>query len=198
MTQTMTGWMKAIVLALMGMAFLWLPACSGGPVATARQDTPAITREVQDYRLGPGDKLRITVFGEPNLSGEFQVDGAGFVSMPLIGEIEARGRTVREMQRATEQKLAQGYLREPRVSAEVLNFRPFYILGEVNKPGEYPFTEGLTVLNAIATANGFTYRANQKVVLIKGAKDNQERRIDLTPTTPVMPGDTIRVLERYF
>ncbi len=192
--------LPALGLMLMG---LFLAACASAPPApTIRGPEPtgpaAQMRQITEYRLGSGDAIRLSVFNEPELTGEYQVNGAGFVSVPLIGEVQAAGRTVREFQRAVEDALKSGYLREPRVSAEVLNFRPYYILGEVVKPGEYPYTEGLTVMNAIATAEGFSYRANQRVIVIKGARDLTETRIELSPSTPVQPGDTIRVLERFF
>ena len=183
-------------------ALVMITACETAPLIgagqTASTDSSMRSRDVGEYRLGPADEMRITVFGEANLSGEYIVDGEGTVSFPLIGEIVAKGRTVREFQREVERRLAEGYIREPSVSAEVLNFRPYYILGEVNRPGEYPFTNRLTVMNAIATAEGFTYRANKKIVILKGADETSEVRVDLTPTTRVMPGDTIRVLERLF
>ena len=151
-----------------------------------------------EYRLSNADRLRVTVFGEPELSGEFVVDGQGFLSLPLIGDVNVEGMTVREFQRLAEERFGDGYLREPRVSAEVVNYRPFYILGEVARPGEYPYTNGLTVMNAIATAEGFTYRANKRFVLIKGAEVDEEIRVELKPTLKVQPGDTIRVVERFF
>ncbi|WP_233353230.1 polysaccharide biosynthesis/export family protein [Henriciella mobilis] len=155
-------------------------------------------RVVTEYRLSNADRLRVTVFGEPELSGEFVVDGQGFLSLPLIGDVNVEGMTVREFQRLAEERFGDGYLREPRVSAEVVNYRPFYILGEVARPGEYPYTNGLTVMNAIATAEGFTYRANKRFVLIKGAEVDEEIRVELKPTLKVQPGDTIRVVERFF
>ena len=155
-------------------------------------------RVVTEYRLSNADRLRVTVFGEPELSGEFVVDGQGFLSLPLIGDVNVEGMTVREFQRLAEERFGDGYLREPRVSAEVVNYRPFYILGEVARPGEYPYTNGLTVMNAIATAEGFTYRANKRYVLIKGAEVDEEIRVELKPTLKVQPGDTIRVVERFF
>jgi len=156
------------------------------------------TREVAEYVLGPGDKIRVIVFAEDNLSGEFVVDGAGSISMPLIGEVRANGKSIRELQRSVETSLLQGYLNDPKVSAEVLNFRPYYILGEVEESGEYPFSTGLTVVNAVATAGGFTYRANTRAVYIKRAGDSKEVQYILTTTTPVQPGDTIRIIERRF
>lgn len=151
-----------------------------------------------DYRLGPGDKIRVIVFGEESLSGQFVVAGNGKVALPLIGEISAQNLSVPEFQEAVVAALSQGYLREPRVSAEVLTYRPFYILGEVNKPGEYPYSNGLTVLNAVATAGGFTYRAQTKKVYIRRHADVAEKAYPLAPETRVAPGDTIRVVERFF
>ncbi len=155
-------------------------------------------REVSEYRLGSGDRLRVIVFGEDALSGEYTVDGSGAVSLPLIGEVRAGGLTLREFQRAAESSLSEGYLNDPRVSAEVMNFRPYYIMGEVREPGEYPFTSGLTVVNAVATAGGFSYRANTRRVFIKRAGAAQEEEFPLTVSTPVQPGDTIRIGERFF
>lgn len=161
-----------------------------GPAASARAD--------RDYRLGAGDQLRVTVFGEPDLSGDFEVSGAGEVSMPLVGTVSVEGMTVREFQDDVERRLGNGYLNNPRVSAEVTNYRPYYILGEVNQPGEYPYSNGLTVMNAVATAQGFTYRANKRVVFIRAAGREEERKVELTSSTPVRPGDTIRIGERIF
>lgn len=152
-----------------------------------------------DYRLGAGDKLRIIVFGEDSLTGEFLVPGgSGTIAFPLIGDVQAGGLTVGQLQTEVETKLKDGYLKDPHVSIEVLNYRPFYILGEVTKPGEYPYTNRLTVLNAVATANGFTYRADTRHVFIKRADEPSEREYPLTTTTVVEPGDTIRIKERFF
>jgi len=151
-----------------------------------------------EYRVGPGDRIRIIVFGQQDLGGEFQLDGTGVVSLPLIGQVVVSDKTVRELESAVADRLRDGYLSDPRVSAEVLNFRPFYILGEVNRPGEYPFTDGLTVMKAVATAQGYTYRANQKRVFIKRAHETEERAVSLEAATTVGPGDTIRIPERFF
>ncbi len=151
-----------------------------------------------EYRLGSGDQVKVTVFNEPSLSGLFAVDGQGVISMSLIGEVTAKNLTVRELQREIETKLRNGYLREPQVSAEVANFRPYYILGEVNRPGEYPYQSGLTVMNAIASAGDFTYRADRRRIAVKSKDGVEERVIQLSPTTTVQPGDTIRIRERFF
>lgn len=151
-----------------------------------------------EYRLGSGDKIRLIIFGEPDLSGEFTISGDGMVSLPLIKEVRAAGQTATQLQVNVENAFKEGYLKDPRVSIEVLSFRPFYILGEVNKPGEYPYSNGITVVNAVALASGYTYRANQKKVLIRHAGATAEEEVPLTTTTMVAPGDTIRIAERYF
>lgn len=169
---------------------------SGARVAMAQQ--PAVEEQAPEYRLDSGDKLRVITFGEEALTGEFQVGGAGMVALPLIGEIKAKGLTLSEFRVSVEVALKQGFLRDPKVSVEVMNYRPFYILGEVEKPGEYPYTSGLTVLRAVATAEGFTYRANTKKVYIKRGNGLREEEVPLTAGTPVSPGDTIRIGERFF
>lgn len=151
-----------------------------------------------DYRLGVADKVRIIVFDEPSLSGEFLVNANGSLSMPLIGDVPVAGFTASAVTESIRKRLADGFLKDPQVSIDVLTFRPFYILGEVNKPGEYPYSSGLTVFNAVATAQGFTYRANKKRVLVKHAGATEETKEKLTPDLQVRPGDTIRIQERLF
>jgi len=153
---------------------------------------------VYNYHLGSGDKIKITIFGEPDLSGTFAVSGEGKVSVPLVGDIQAAGLTAPELQAALQTAYQQGYLKDPKVNVEVLNFRPFYILGEVKLPGEYPYDNGMTVVKAVALAQGFTYRADQKHVYIKHLNTLKEDQVPLTSTQPVEPGDTIRIAERYF
>ncbi len=169
------------------------------PVATASLSAPVGPDEVgADYILGSADKIRITVFGEPSLTGEYFVSSSGKVSLPLAGEVQAAGLTLRDFHDHVVQSLKDGYLKDPKVSLEVLTFRPFYILGEVSKPGQYPYTSGLTVFNAVATAGGFTYRANTRKVLIKRASESAEREVPLSADTTIAPGDTIRIPERFF
>ncbi|HBH90058.1 polysaccharide biosynthesis/export family protein [Ponticaulis sp.] len=191
-------WVQMFLSLLVGATLL--ASCETGQLTQQSQsDYDALEgRVVEEYHLGSGDQIRIIVFGEEELSGEFVVDGSGFISLPLIGEVMARGKTIREFQRSMEAALREGYLNDPRVSAEVLNFRPFYILGEVEESGEYPYSDGLTVLNAVATAGGFTYRANTRFVFIKRSGAANEVQYPLTATTPVQPGDTIRIAERFF
>jgi polysaccharide export outer membrane protein len=187
-----------ILIALGALiAFTLVTACQSTPVA-APAGTAGERPAAGEYRLGNDDQIRVTVFGHDDLSGQFNVTSNGTVSLPLIGDVTAAGLTISEFIDRTQEKLAAGYLKEPRVSAEVLNFRPYYILGEVNQPGEYPYSTDLTVLKAIATAGGYTYRANKREVMIKGLDDTAERKILLTPNTDLQPGDTVRILERFF
>jgi len=176
---------------------LVLGTLSAAP-ARAQQPPPPAAAQDGDYLLGSSDKVRVTVYGEPTLSGEFFVTGSGVVSLPLIGEVKAAGLSLSQFQQAVQASLSDGYLKDPRVSAEVLTFRPFYILGEVSKPGTYPYTSGLTVMNAVATAGGYTYRADKKQVFVKRNGATEEQKLTLDPTVTVAPGDTIRIGERFF
>jgi polysaccharide export outer membrane protein len=177
-----------------------IPSAAAPPADSSSQPTVGEPAVIQDagYVLGSGDKIRVITFGEDSLTGEFFVGSQGQVSLPLIGDIKAGGLTIAQFTEQVTKALANGFLKEPRVSVEVLDYRPFYILGEVNKPGEYPYINGLTVMNAVATAGGFTYRANTRTVFIKGGAGSMERKIHLLSNTPVHPGDTIRIGERFF
>ena len=180
---------------------LLLAACgsTGGQTVGAREAAPdALTQMASAYQLGSSDRLRVTVFGHPDLSGEFEVDGTGSISLPLIGQKTAIGLSTAQLETSITETLAAGYILDPRVSVEVINYRPFYILGEVGQPGEYPYTNGLTVQNAVAAAGGYTYRANKRVVYIKSIESDREIAYDLTPGTVVKPGDTLRIGERIF
>lgn len=191
--------LAAIIMLVLVAACTGTP---GGPIeagpATPAPATTGPEAMASEYRLASGDEIRVDVFGEEALSGEFVIGARGNVSMPLIGEVPAAGKTIGEFRADLESRYADGYLNDPRVSAEVLNFRPFYILGEVESSGEYPYSDGMTVLNAVARAGGFTYRANTRIVFIKRAGTNVEVEVPLTPDLQVMPGDTIRIGERFF
>jgi polysaccharide export outer membrane protein len=138
------------------------------------------------------------VFGEKDLSGTFEVASDRTMALPLIGSVDAGGLTARELESLVEQKLLDGYLKEPRVNAEVVNYRPFYIIGEVQKPGSYAYVSNITVLNAVAMGGGFTYRARQSRMFMTRATDPERKEKAVSPDTAVMPGDVIRVPERYF
>lgn len=160
--------------------------------------TPLMTLAADGYRLGAGDKLKITIFDEPDLSGEFELDGGGGVALPLIGQMQALDLSPRELEARIEAKLLDGYLLRPRVSIEVLSYRPFYIMGEVNQPGSYPYRAGLNVLNAAALAGGFTYRADEGDIEISREAAVGGGRFEAAPLTEIKPGDVIRVKERLF
>ena len=168
-------------------------ACSA--VNPGLEDQAAVPVEL---RVAPGDKLRVTVFGEDRLSGEYQIDNAGSISLPLAGTIEGAGLTKSELEQSITTQLKSQYLRNPKVTVDVVSYRPFYVLGEVQKPGEYQFRSGLNVLSAIAIAGGATYRANPSKVLIQRSGSNDEKEYPQSPTVLVMPGDVVRVAERFF
>jgi polysaccharide export outer membrane protein len=121
------------------------------------------------YRLGSGDRVKVTVFRHVDLSGEFSLDGSGNFALPLVGEIEARGLTSRELEQKIVTRLSDGFIRDPQVGVEILNYRPFYILGEVKTPGSYPFQNNMNVLNAVALAGGFSYRRSRTASSSSGA-----------------------------
>lgn len=187
--------MKAIAVTLL----TWLASIMLAGAALAQPATSAASESAEAYVLGVGDRLRVLVFGEEQLSGEFQVDSTGRVALPLVGAVQASGLTVARFQSTLEAELRrQQILNEPRVSAEVLNFRPFYILGEVRQPGEYPYSNGLTVLTAVAKAQGFNPLADQTRAMIKRMGANEEIAVSLTEPSPVNPGDTIRIVKGAF
>lgn len=159
---------------------------------------PALAIADTAYRLGAGDKVRVTVFDEADLSGEFELDGQGVFAVPLIGAVKALNVSPRELEAALQAKLADGWLIRPRVSIEVLSYRPFYIMGEVNQPGSYPYREGMTVLNAAAVAGGFTYRADEDDIDVSRGEDGARSDFEASVNSIVRPGDVIRIQERLF
>lgn len=189
--------MKLLIALIFGL----LTAACSASVSEMSVSGPRYTAEIsgpEEYKLGAGDKVRLTVYNEPTLSGEFSVSSSGVLSFPLIGDIAADNRTTQDIATETQTKLADGYLRDPKVNIEVVSYRPFFILGEVKSPGQYPYASGMTVLNAIATAQGFSPRAERKVAYIRRSGAAIEESFRLTPDLRVWPGDTIRVGERYF
>ena len=191
-----TGWVAACGVALL------LAACAGssGPPPTPLPPVSggaSADLVTSTYRLASGDRVKITVFRHEDLSGEFALDGAGNFAMPLIGEVQAYGVTTRELEARLQQKLQDGYLVEPQVSVEVLNYRPFYILGEVKTPGAYPYVNGMTVLNAVALAGGFSYRAKQSDFLLQRGGSNSGSN-EVQGDAALLPGDIVTVQERFF
>lgn len=179
------------LLAVIAMAAI-LCACSGpsSPLGPA----PLPTSE--EYHLGGGDQVKVTIFGEQDLSGDYRVDGSGMLTMPLIGRVHAAGLTSDQL-KATLQRHYKQYLKTPDVSVEIVNYRPFYIVGEVKDPGKYPYVNGMTVINAVAIAGGFTYRADSNDFYIQ-RKGKTKYEFSARQTTVVRPGDVVVVRERFF
>lgn len=166
--------------------------------AQTQQKQPSATSNTGTYVLGPTDRLRIKVYGEPDVAGEYEVDSSGYVSIPLAGRIRAAGTTTHQLERSIAAALSKGIVRDPRVNVEIALYRPFYILGEVKKSGEYPYRVGMTALDAIASAGGFTYRANENKVYLRRAGGAGEEVYPLDAPVLIYPGDNIRVSERFF
>jgi polysaccharide export outer membrane protein len=152
----------------------------------------------ENYRLGPGDRISVNVFNHADLSGDYTLDGSGRFPMLLIGQVDAAGKTAAELEVAIVNALRPDYLVSPRVTVQVLTYRPFYIIGEVNNAGDYPYVDGMTYLNAIAIAGGYTFRAKQDIVYVIRAGDPEEEETRLPVSDRVRPGDIIRVDERMF
>ena len=165
-------------------------------VAQSGDTQPAGERPA--YTLGSGDQLKLTIFGQEDLSGEYEVDGNGTISLPLVGDVDVGDKTVNSAETAIEEAYKPDYLVNPRVSIQVLNYRPFYILGEVEEPGSYAYVNGLTVVEAVSIAGGYTYRADKDDVKIVRKTEPEKELIDVQENTRVLPGDTIRVPERFF
>lgn len=187
------------------VAIIILSATLAGCAAQARSDVRTVQASVLgigetagEYRLDAGDRLNIVVYGQESLTGEQLVGADGTVTLPLVGNFSARGVTTHELAKNIQTKLAEGYLQNPSVTVAVVTYRPFYILGEVNQPGQYEYAVGMTVRDAVAKAGGYTYRAQQKAVLLRRAGSDQEIKVELDKDMPIRPGDTIRIVERYF
>lgn len=184
------------------LAALLVSACAGGNApyageAELRRLSAAGNPETA-YRLNIGDKVKVVVFGEQELSGTFDVNASGNLAMPLSGEIPARGRTLGEVREAIARRLSQGYLRNPRLSLEIATYRPIYVHGEVRSGGEFAYKTGLRLGDAVAMAGGYSYRANESYVLLRREGEAGELRVALPSPITVMPGDNIRVPERMF
>ena len=189
-----------LLLPLIGVLSLALASCSSpsangaGGAATYAAEEPI---KIEDIRLASGDKIHLTVFGEDNISGDYEVDTEGFISVPLAGQVKAAGLKKVELASLVADHLT-GLLRAPRVTVTIVSFRPFYILGEVEKPGEYTFRSGLNVASAMAIAGGATYRANRDTVLIQRGGVGDFKEYPMSPAIKVYPGDLLKVPERFF
>jgi polysaccharide export outer membrane protein len=177
---------------------LAIAGISAGLSVHASAQTPPSASSAEGYVLGPNDRIRLKVYGESDITGEYEIDNNGQVSIPLAGHLKAAGATTRQLEKAIASALAKGIVRDPRVNVEIAQYRPYYILGEVKKSGEYPYRNGLTVMDAVASAGGFTYRANENKVHLRRAGAGTEEILPLDAPVPVYPGDNIRIPERYF
>jgi protein involved in polysaccharide export with SLBB domain len=189
--------MRAVFLVLAvlvaSLFAVFSPAHAQAPAAPAD-----IGKVSSDYRLGPGDKLKITVFGNQDVSGEAVIDPQGKIAVPLLGQVQAGGQTVADVQKTITEALNKDYIVDPKVTIEVLNYRPFFILGEVNKPGSYFYIAGLNLRQAIAIGGGYTRRARTSEALIHRIGGNGEETITANPETLILPGDTVDVPRRLF
>ena len=178
-------------VALTGLV---LAACSPGSNLPPLPATAA-----GPYRLGVGDEVRIITFGEERLTSQFKVNDRGNIAIPLLGSIPASGLTTGELEKSISKALIdKKVLLDPSVSVEVLNYRPVFILGEVSRPGQYPYQPGMTVLTAVAIAGGFTYRAETDYASILRITGNHTVEGRAPRGTVVRPGDVIDIYERYF
>lgn len=175
-----------------------LAGCARTPLPDAVAPD-SIGNFTEGYVLEPGNRVRVIVFNEQNLSGEFQIDSSGDLSMPLIGTVRAAGATSNLLAKRIEDVLTHNnYLRNPKAAVEVLTYRPFYVLGEVKQPGEFSYVVGLTVLSAVARAGGYDYRAQEGEAILVRIVDGKEKQYRASERTPILPGDIIRVTERFF
>jgi polysaccharide export outer membrane protein len=194
------------VLAVAGCTTMG-PTATGGPGAiSAGLDgltygtTPVAFAQTEGtpYTLDSGDRLRVVVFGQDGLTNSYAVDTAGNITMPLIGAVKARGHTPAALSSTLVARLQQGYMREPHVAVEVEAYRPFFILGEVTFPGQYPYVANMTVETAVAIAGGFSPRAFHNSVEVSRTVEGAVVRQTVPAATMIRPGDTIVVAERWF
>jgi polysaccharide export outer membrane protein len=176
----------------------WL--CLGSVWAQAVQEAPvpALGASNTTYQLDAGDRIKVNVFNQPDLSGEFQLDDKGQFVMPLIGRVNAEGLTAAKLETLLVKRFKPDYLVSPRIFIQVLNYRPYYLIGEALKTGAFPYVAGMTYLTAIATAGGFTYRAKKDYVYVIRADDPKQKEIKLSVEEKIQPGDIIRIAERLF
>jgi polysaccharide biosynthesis/export protein len=192
--------LRLIRLASLSLIFAFTVsgAITNFPASAASAQAQPRPPSAESYVLGPNDRIRLKVYGEPDIAGEYEVDSNGQVSIPLAGHIRAAGLTTKQLEGAITAALAKGIVRDPRVNVEIALYRPYYILGEVKKGGEYPYRLGLTVMDAVASAGGFTYRANENKVYVRRSGSSVEEVYALDAPILVFPGDNIRIPERWF
>jgi protein involved in polysaccharide export with SLBB domain len=173
-------------------AIFLLNGCATAPVAPVLQETAG------PIALGPGDRVRVIIFGQTQLSGDFLIADDGNLSLPLVGRIHLAGLTVAKSEEILRERLAQGIVTDPHVSIDIIHYRPVYVIGEVTRPGGYEPIGQLSVIDAVALAGGFTYRAKTDQLTLLRESDPQKSPIPVTNTTPIAPGDVIIIPERWF
>lgn len=189
---------KNIIKHISGKALALLLTCALSACVTTGTRTVEVPDRTTDYVLGVGDNLRISVYGEEQITGEYKVDAKGAISLPLIKDVQAAGSTAAELEQAITDKLDPEYLVDPRVSVAVTNYRPIYVLGEVQQPGQYEFAPDMTALQAVASAGGYTYRGNEDTVEITRHVKGALKTFTVDQTTMIKPGDTLVVKRRWF
>jgi len=172
-------------------------SASGAP-RPAVVAAPSANPISQSYTLDAGDRLRVVVFGQDGLTNSYAVDASGHIAMPLIGTVMAKGLTTDQLAASIAAKLRDGFVREPHVAVEIEAYRPFFILGEVTQPGQYPYVANMTAETAVAIAGGFTPRASRQSVVLTRNYNGQPTRMAVPLTYPLRPGDTVSVQERWF
>jgi polysaccharide export outer membrane protein len=200
------GWQTARVFAAQAFATLFaVEVCLITSGCSGTDATPASPAELQQLKaaaaasppLQPGEKIHVIVYEESSLSGDYQIDASGFVALPLAGTIKAAGLTPSQLEEKLATAYSSQYLKNPKVTVEVVTFTPFYILGEVKSPGSFPYISGLNIRSALAIAGGTTYRANLSYVLIQHAGESDMHQYSLDWSIPILPGDIIEVPRRY-
>lgn len=185
--------MRASRLLLIGLTACMLAACT-----TSRARYVAGPEVEAPYILDSGDRLRVMVFGQEGLTNSYAVDPAGNITLPLIGAVPARGHSTADLSRSVAERLRRGYIREPHVAVEIEAYRPFFVLGEVTFPGQYPYVANMTVETAVAIAGGFSPRAFKSTADVSRQANGGMERLTVPVTYPVKPGDTIVIGERWF
>jgi protein involved in polysaccharide export with SLBB domain len=181
--------------ALLAMALV--SGCAGSSLSEVEQQSYAAAATAP-AKLAPGDKITVTVYGEDKLSGNYQLDQSGQISLPLAGTIKAQGLTQNELEDVLAKKFRSQYLKDPKVTVTIASLQPYYIIGEVKNPGQFPYQSGLNVLTAMAIAGGPTYRANRTKVEIQRRGEGSMHEYPISESVPILPGDVLRVPERYF
>ena len=152
----------------------------------------------KEYKLNTGNKIKVTIFEEDSLSGDYEIDSQGNINMPLIGVVVAKNTTISQLENTIKNKYKNGYLVNPIVNLDLLSVQPFFVIGEINNPGSYQYESNMTVLNAIATAGGYTYRANKRKIYIERTIENEKTKIRTKEDSKILPGDVLIIKERFF